>query len=312
MSFNYSTFTLSYVKRTNMGRISKRTVILLNIAAALAIIVLIITVTLKSLDSYTRHDENIKVPSFKEMPVEMAQKIAEGKKLLVTVTDSMYDADAKPGVIIDQYPVAGANVKRNRRIHVVINTMEITKVPMPHLINTAFRQSVNKLKSKGFNIGKIHYVASDYSNLAVGFIYGTDTVQSGDELPLGATIDILLGNGNRTLTQKVPDLRGKEGRAAADILLNLHFNTQLLDKDGYPLEEDEPQKAYIFKHYPETDSLVASGSTIMLYTIPDKDKVEELIRVADSLKMADTLGLLDPYPLHLDLEGQTPKDSTTL
>ena len=79
----------------------------------------------------------IPVPAFNDLTVEEAHAVARHAHLTVVVTDSLYDDAAKPGVVLEQSPVAGAHVKENRLIHLIINAHNPEKVVFPNLQNAA-------------------------------------------------------------------------------------------------------------------------------------------------------------------------------
>ena len=262
----------------------KIAVIILNFAGALIFIFLLGWFTMSKLDNYTRHDEIIEVPSFTGMTQKQATDEAERKNLRLSVADSVYKPEAEPGSIIDQYPYAGSSVKRNRIIHLTVNTTEAAQTAMPSLANTAFRQCVYKLNAAGFKIGHLHYEESDYRNLVIGFIHGSDTVKAGDMLPKGATVDIILGTGNRAYRENIPDVCGQTLRDAANTLLGSYLNAIALDKNGNKIETEEHLNDYVFRQYPRIDSLVEAGSSVYLYTTPNKASLTKLMSQLDSVQ----------------------------
>ena len=66
------------------------------------------------------------------------------------------------GVVLEQSPVAGAHVKENRLIHLIINAHNPEKVVFPNLQNAAYRQTLQTLTSRGFKIGHIEYARLNF------------------------------------------------------------------------------------------------------------------------------------------------------
>ncbi len=257
-------------------------IILLNFVGAILVLILAGALTMKILGSYTLHREIIKVPSFSGLTPEKAEEMAASYKLRISVIDSIYQADAEPGTIIDQYPYPASEVKRNRMINVTINTIDVARVAMPNLVNTAFRQSVNKLISAGFKIGKIQYTKSDYRNLVVGFIYNGEEVKAGDMLPKGSTIDLILGNGNGNVRTTVPNVVGEQLSDARLMLLNSYLNVVVYDRNDHRIDPQQHPAAYVYRQYPESGTSTNGGATVSIYTSPVKSSADKLIEEGSS------------------------------
>ena len=257
----------------------------LNILSAIVLIVILAFITLNCIEKYTLHDEVISVPSFKGMLPHEAEKYAENSQLNIKIADSLYASEAEPGSIIDQDPVAGSKVKRGRSISLTINTVEEEKIPMPSLKNVALRQSMNKLKSLGFRIGKITYEPSEYANLVLGYTHHDDTLEAGDMLSKGSVINLILGTGSAQERVTIPDVRGYSLKSAYQTLLNNHLNSVYVDKNGVPLIGSEYDNThYVFMQEPKSDTIVDAGSTIFLFSTDNKEELDQLIKELDSLQ----------------------------
>ena len=127
---------------------ARLTFYLLNLLAAILLVCVIGYFVLSHLESYTQHGQFIPDPAFNDLTVEEAHAVARHAHLTVVVTDSLYDDAAKPGVVLEQSPVAGAHVKENRLIHLIINAHNPEKVVFPNLQNAAYRQTLQTLTGK--------------------------------------------------------------------------------------------------------------------------------------------------------------------
>lgn len=263
-------------------------IILLNILLAVVLIIGLVFITLKSIDNYTLHGEVITVPEFIGLSQDEAAELAHSIKLTTTISDSLHDSDAAPGAIIDQYPAGGAQVKEGRAISLIINTVEEEKIAMPQLKNVALRQSINKLTSLGFRIGRITYEQSEYKNLVLGYTHLDDTLEAGDLLTKGAVINLILGTGRNIGKVTVPDVRGNSLKTAYQTLLNNHLNSVYVDKNGSPLiGTDYDNTHFVFMQEPKSDTLLDAGSTIFLFSTDNKEELNKLIRELDSLQMEE-------------------------
>ncbi|MBP3419665.1 MAG: PASTA domain-containing protein [Marinifilaceae bacterium] len=263
-------------------------IILLNILLAVVLIIGLIFITLKSIDNYTLHGEVITVPEFIGLSQDEAAKLAHSMQLKTTISDSLHASDAAPGAIIDQYPASGAQVKEGRAISLIINTVEEEKIAMPQLKNVSLRQSMNKLTSLGFRIGRITYEQSEYKNLVLGYTHLDDTLEAGDLLTKGAVINLILGTGRNIGKVTVPDVRGSSLKTAYQTLLNNHLNSVYVDKNGSPLiGTDYDNTHFVFMQEPKSDTLLDAGSTIFLFSTDNKEELNKLIRELDSLQMEE-------------------------
>src|SRR5690606_29690077 len=82
------------------------------------------------LRTYTRHGQQVTVPKLIEMEMQAAVKVLEDNAFDYQI-DSVYQAGAKPGLIIDQDPAAGSKVKANRTIYLTMITMVPPDVKFP-------------------------------------------------------------------------------------------------------------------------------------------------------------------------------------
>lgn len=89
-------------------------VLLINIAVACIVLFLIGYIVLNRLEKYTNHGYYITVPELRGLTPDEAEPFAKEKNLQILVIDSIYDNNAKPGTIVEQFPSPNAHVKNNR------------------------------------------------------------------------------------------------------------------------------------------------------------------------------------------------------
>ena len=96
---------------------------------------------------YTNHGESYTVENYLEMDVNDAIKKIEKGGFRYVITDSIYNIDEKPGVVLDQNPKLGEQVKEGRRIYLTITKSNPDQVSLPTLVgNYDYDQYVKKLK----------------------------------------------------------------------------------------------------------------------------------------------------------------------
>ncbi len=146
-------------------------------------------VGLKLLDVYTRHGTGYVVPDYSGMlPSEIGQ-MAGSDMFHIVVSDSVYDNSRQGGIVIDQEPKPGSEVKRNRTIHLTIISTQQEMVPLPDLGNT-MRSARSQLEAHGLRLGEVIEVKGEFVGLLQRAFYMGREIDRGEMLPRGATVDI--------------------------------------------------------------------------------------------------------------------------
>ena len=246
---------------------------------------------LQWLDNYTDHGVSILVPDFSGFTPEEAREVARHERLDIQVIDSIYDKDAAPGSVVEQYPAGGEHVKEGRTIRLTINARTPEKVVFPSLRNAAYRQTLQMLESRGFRIGHIEYVPSEYQNLVLQLKTNGEEVEAGTLLPKGTVIDIVLGSGNGNTFINIPVVKGRRLQAAIDILRDAYLNIGNIIPDGSITPETDRNAAFVYLQSPTVQIPVERGTPVNLYITLEEEKAT----TADSLLLQDTLTTL-PQP----------------
>ncbi len=248
---------------------------LLNLLIALVLICGISAYVLYWLDDYTEHGTFITVPSLQNFTPEEAQTITTQIGLRIQVIDSLYDDNAEPGTIVEQYPTPGSFVKEGRMLHLTINARNPEKVIFPNLKNAAYRQTLQTLEARGFQIGRIEYMPSEFRNLVLALKHNGVDVLPNELLAKGATIDIVLGDGNSNTTIAVPFILGKKLKDAINLTRKSYLNIGEIIPDGSITTENRIN-AIVYQQNPDTEFPVEQGSSIDLYITTDKEKITAL------------------------------------
>lgn len=249
---------------------------LLNLLIAVIVICGISLYVLYWLDDYTRHGSFIPVPSFYHMTPEEAEAVATQDRLRIQIIDSVYDNNAKPGTVIEQSPVSGAKVKENRLIHLTINAHSPEKIIFPNLRNAAYRQTLQTLEARGFRIGYIEYVPSEFKNLVLQLKNNGNEIQPGAKLPKGAIIDIVLGDGGDNNLVNMPQLAGKTLREAIDLIRKSYLNPGEIIPDGSIINNSNKMSAFVYYQTPETGYPVQAGTPVNVYITHQQEKIAAL------------------------------------
>lgn len=264
-------------KKINLSEHPKRKFILLNILAAVVILFIIGFFILLQLDNYTRHNEYISVPSFQKLTANEAGALAKEHKLRITIVDSIYQDESEPGTIIEQNPRNGAKVKANRMIHLTINAMSPEMITFPDLQNTAFRQTLQSLESRGFQIGHIEYAPSEFKNLVLNFTYKGKAIIPGSSLEKGSVINIILGDGDSgSNTVFVPDISNRTVKEATRLLQHSYLNTGQVIPDNTIQTAADRQTAIVYRQDPAAGNEISAGNQVALYITLNKERVKKL------------------------------------
>lgn len=165
---------------------------------AVIAVVIFCFLMLQWLSSTTNHGEFIEVPDLAGKSLETVQIELNDKSLAMEIQDSANFNPKYPKFsVIEQYPLAGTQVKENRKIYLIINPSGYRKVAVPNIERRTFRQAKPTLEALGFKVGKTTYIDDLGKEEVIAIKYNGETIKAGDMLPLTTKIDLVLGNGNR-------------------------------------------------------------------------------------------------------------------
>ena len=147
------------------------------------------------LNSYTRHNDATQLPSVKYMPIDEATYILQRYGLRYEIIDSIYNENATPGIVMEQFPAPDSKVKEGRVIYLTINAFTPRTIRVPHLINTSVRQAKAQLASVGFKNIEIQYKESPYKDLVLDIKQNGQSVVGGEQVAASTTIVLVVGEG---------------------------------------------------------------------------------------------------------------------
>jgi beta-lactam-binding protein with PASTA domain len=166
-----------------------------NLLISFGVTIILIFVTLILLRFYTHHGKSVQVPAFTGLTTEEAMAKARQYAFKVLISDSIYVDKADPGTVVDQVPEPGLKVKQYRTIFLTINAMTVEMVRIPSLTDISYRQALALLEKNGLKAGEIVYDYSEFKDLVLSAKYNGSDIRSGEKIPKGSHIDLVLGNG---------------------------------------------------------------------------------------------------------------------
>lgn len=178
-----------------------------NLIGALIGLAVFFLVIVFSLNTYTRHNESVPVPELRGLLIDEAIKKLEAEGFDYDL-DSVYQVDARPGLVIEQDPDPTIKVKKNRTLYLTIITREAPEVAFPDLIEKTFVEARAILNSYGIKLGDTVYIPDIARDVVLDVKFGNERLNAGRPLPKGSIVDLVLGDGRGANEVQVPDLTG--------------------------------------------------------------------------------------------------------
>lgn len=167
-----------------------------NLLAMVLFIMAICFAVWLGLSDYTRHGEKIEVPDITGKLLASGEYTLENLGLIPVISDSSYNKELPPGVILEQTPAAGEFVKTGREIYLVVNSASSPLLTLPDIAdNCSRREAEVRLKSLGFKLGPVEYVNGDQDWVISVKCRGRIVVH-GDKIPSEALVTLVVGRGN--------------------------------------------------------------------------------------------------------------------
>lgn len=177
---------------------------LIQLAIAVVLTIILVFATISWLDSYTHHDEKIRVPDLSKMQVDEVKATLDDLHLDYVILDSLnYNPEFPKFSVVEQNPEPDVFVKEDRKIYIKLNRGKYPKIEMPDLIRHTKRQVIPTLRSMGFEIGDITYKRDIAKDAVLALKVDGKEIKPGDEVMLTTKIDLVLGSGNSN--SDIPD-----------------------------------------------------------------------------------------------------------
>ncbi|WP_035092124.1 PASTA domain-containing protein [Aquimarina macrocephali] len=171
-------------------------IFLIQLVIAVAMLAILSYVALEWLESTTNHHQRIVVPSLSKKTLDEVGKVLEEKELRYEVQDSAnFNPDYPRYSVLEQNPVAGSEVKENRKIYVTLNPSGYRKIEVPNVVQRTRRQAEPKLVALGFKIGSVTYQPNIARDMVLELRHKGKRLKPGTKLMKTSVIDLVLGNG---------------------------------------------------------------------------------------------------------------------
>lgn len=228
---------------------------------ALGVMFVTAFILLKSLDLYSRHGKSIPVPDVLNLKSRDALKVLDDAGLEGVISDSLYQDGKKPGIVLEQNPRAGEEVKHGRKIYLLVSTGNPPLVEIPDLRDLSLREARALLETKGLKLGNVGKKPGPGAVLEMK--YQGKNIAPKTKLPKGTVIDIVIGTGTGEEIVPIPDLIGMTRTEAINLLASMGL--------GVGFEKFENVKdsagATVRRQYPEAtdEATIKTGEVIDLW-----------------------------------------------
>jgi len=258
-------FNLEFPNRESLHIALKKILITLSVIFGLSILLGALFLKVY-LPMYTNHGETVSVPNLSGYTFDEGVTFLENSGLQYEISiDSSFSMEEKPLAILKQIPEAESQVKRGRRIYLTLNARNPPMLKMPNLVNTLLKNSQEILSNMGLERGEIVYIPDIGINVVLGQRYQGVDIKEGAEIPKGAKIDLMVGDGNGNQILTVPNLIGLDEIDAEFLILG----SSLRIGEKYFAENDSVAPGKVFGQSPSSNMQVKTGELIDLWIVKE-------------------------------------------
>lgn len=250
--------------------------VLANVAAALAISLVLLACLWFWLRAYTHHGEEIDVPNVIGLYMQEAEPMVQAAGMKIVVTDSTFTDRVPLGAVAEQTPPANSHAKKGRSLYVVLNSSAKRQVVLPTVRDLSYRQAAASLRAAGLRVSEEYeWEPSEYKDLVL------DVKHRGVSLPVGARIDegsevtLVVGFGKGTQTVDVPSLLGMSLQEARSLLLAKRLTVGTVEYSE-PVDElglaETGETPVVYLQTPEAGQQIVEGTMVNLCLSVDIEK----------------------------------------
>lgn len=221
----------------------------------------------------TRHGARRTVPDFAGRQLDEARQLAHRHDLRLVVNDSLYVPVYAGGIVLDQLPEGGVEVKPGRTVYLTINSFRQKMVPVPYVAGRSLRQAKNMLEIAGLEIDRLVFRPDMATNYVLAeYCDGreiTATTRLEAEMGSGVTLHVGVEGGYGTTV--TPRLAGYTLREAKGRLWELGLNVgDIVFDEGINLLNQKDARVYA--QAPGQEQAVALGTAVTLRLTLDTEK----------------------------------------
>ena len=224
----------------------------------------------------TRHGARRTVPDLSGVQLDQAQRIARKHDLQLHINDSLFVPAYEGGIVLDQLPEGGVEVKPGRTVYITINSFRQKMVPVPYVAGRSLRQAKNMLEIAGLEIDELVYRPDIATNYVLEEYCDGKPVQQNSriEAEMGSGVTLYVGVEEGYASTVVPQVVGLPLNQAKGRLWELGLNIGKIDFDeGVNLLNQKDARVYI--QIPGAERSAALGSRVDLRLTLDAEKLKK-------------------------------------
>ena len=227
----------------------------------------------------TRHGKEIVVPNLVSMNMQEAKRVARQHHVRIKISDSTYVPKMQKGIIYRQNPAPGSNVKKGRRVMVIVNSTIPKMSKVPNVVGQSLRQAQGTLNSSKFRVGKLIYVPDIATNNIISQLYNGKAITPGRELPMESEIDLEVGLGSSGSMTRIPNLKGVSYYDVKNELVYYCLNVNKMVFDGSVRNYADTIAAVVYKQEPAPTKSAnyKLGTAVTLYLTVNKDLIKNTL-----------------------------------
>ncbi len=232
---------------------------------------------------YYLSSSTLQLPDFRQLDLVGAVNQAAQMGLQMEVMRVENDPSMPSNTVLSQNPSPGTEVKRGRRIQVVVNgavgTAEVMAAGtemaiVPDVVDMGAQEARYLLEDEGFRIGRVVEVTHD--TLPAGLVISQDPPAE-SSVPSGNQVNLLVSKGKieaepRPVQVEVPDVVGLKVEEARSLLAQRGLHVGRIEE--VPMAERHP--GIVIRQTIEAGTNVTSGETVGLAVATAVEGLQEL------------------------------------
>ena len=249
------------------------------IVATVAVILIVSSILMNII---TRHGTHRTVPDFTGIRIADAERIADDERLEIIINDSLFVPAYEGGIVLEQLPKGGVEVKAGRKIYVTINSVRQKMVRVPYVAGRSLRQAKNMLEVAGLGIERLEYEEDIATNYVLAqFADGREITQDSNiEIEMGAGVVLKVGVELDKNSVIVPKAIGQGLETAKSRLWEQGLNVGKINMDeGINLLNQKDARVY--RQSLAHNSGAQLGDEVDLWLTLDEKKVESNSAASD-------------------------------
>ena len=230
----------------------------------------------------TRHGSHRTVPDYMGVKITDVQQAAKKGGFKIVIVDSLFVPAYEGGIVLDQLPKGGVEVKAGRKVYVTINSFRQKMVKVPYVAGRSLRQAKNMLEVAGLGIEKLVYEEDIATNYVLAeLVEGKElSEQSNVEIEIGEGVVLKVGVEPEKNTTIVPKAIGQGLSAAKSRLWEQGLNVGKVKFDeGVNLLNQK--NARVYKQSVNHNASVELGTAVDLWLTLDEEAVKKSSTASD-------------------------------